>query len=313
MNSRGRVIRLHGKQVVVVADNEEITCRIAGRLKKGKRTSHSPVAVGDWVAFVHEEHSAEDGKGPLGTVEEVEDRKTTLSRSSPHNTRIEQVVAANVDQLLIMFSADDIEIHLALIDRLIVAAGLANLRAVLAVNKVDLPGSKNCRDLMRPYEDLDLPVVFLSALKSEGLEDLRKILKDRTTVFAGPSGVGKSTSLNALQPGLKLRTNEVKATGAGRHTTTHVSLIPLDFGGFVVDTPGVREFGLWNFPKDELGLWYPEFNEYRTQCRYTGCTHTHEPECAVKLAAEDNSIDAARYERYVQIFEELCEEETKPY
>ncbi len=308
-DQRGRVVRLHGKTAVVSSNKIEYACRVAGKMKQGKRTSRSPVAVGDWVRFEQEAHSLEDGEGPAGTIVEIEDRKTCLSRSSAHNTRLEQAVAANVDQLAIMVAANDIELHLGLVDRLHVAACMAGLTPILVVNKTDLCPRQDAAQRVAPYERFGLQIVYVSAQTKEGLDELRDVLKDRTTVFAGPSGVGKSTCLNALDPSLTLRTGDVRKSGAGKHTTTSVSLLPLPWGGYVVDTPGVREFGLWNIPKDELGLWYPDFTNYRTACRYPGCTHTHEPECAVRTACERNEIDRGRYERYVELHHQLVQEE----
>jgi len=328
------VIQLHGKWAQVDCEGQIWRCNVRGRLKQGKRQSRNPVAVGDWVKF----DPAPDAEG---AISEVEERRGVLARTSAHNHYMQQVVASNVDQIIVMLSAHTLllgeekndadsldeevaaqqslykheadpllsreglsfqaEAGLELLDRLLVAGAMAGLRVALAVNKLDLAQPEQLSAILAPYQALGLPIVVMSATGGIGLDELSDLLKDRTSVFAGPSGVGKSSALNALQPGLRLKVGEVMAGGDGRHTTTHVSLLPLDVGGYVVDTPGVRDFGLWETPEDELALWYPEFTDRPGECHYPSCTHSHEPECGIKEAVLDGEIDAGRYRRYRHI------------
>jgi ribosome biogenesis GTPase len=168
---------------------------------------------------------------------------------------------------------------------------------------MDLVEEGGLAGFCRLYQTLGYTVIPVSARTGAGLGELGEQLRGRTSLFAGPSGAGKSTCLNAIHPGLSLRTGEVKDTGGGRHTTTHVSLLALPGGGFVVDTPGVREFGLWNVVKGELGLWYPEFASRLGKCRFPGCSHVHEPQCAIREAVAHGDIDTGRYQRYLRILE----------
>lgn len=294
---QGCIVRLHGKAAVArLEDGREVECVVRGRLKQGRREQRSPVAVGDRVTLAIEE----DGSFQIHAIAE---RRGVLSRPSAHNARIEQVVAANVDQVMVTVAADTVDTYLTLVDRLLVAAGCSGLAPVVVVNKVDVVAAEALAGFVGLYRSLGFEVMLVSAKSGEGIPKMREKLRGRTTLFAGPSGAGKSSCLNAVHTGLSLRTGEVKESGGGRHTTTHVSLLALPGGGFVVDTPGVREFGLWSVLKAELGLWYPEFTAKLGQCKFPGCSHVHEPHCAIRAAVERGDIDMGRYQRYLRILE----------
>lgn len=292
----GIVVRVHGRTCYVDAGGREIESSIRGRLKRGRRESRSPVAVGDQVTLLLEDDER-------GSIEQVAARRSELLRHSPHNERITHVIAANVDQMFAVVSADKLAERLLALDKLLAAGVMQGLKPCIVVNKCDLASREAIDTLMAPYDAMALARYVTSARTGEGLAELRRALAARVSVFVGPSGVGKSSLLNALEPGLALRVGEVDRHGEGRHTTTHVSLLKVGEGR-VVDTPGLRDFGLTNFNLEELSLFYPDFAAFREQCKFALCTHRHEPNCAVRAAAESGQIDAGRYERYLAILRE---------
>ncbi len=299
--AQGIVIRLHGKIAVVSCDGREYNCEMRGKLKQGPRQSRSPIAVGDRVVIQPLGNHA-------GAVEEVLARKGEFCRPSPRNPRVKQVIAANVDALAIVLDASRIDASLPTLDRLLACAFMQNLRPLIVVNKLDL--APQARAGFAPYRELGAEMVFVSALRGDGLDLMRKHLAGKVTAFAGASGAGKSSLLNALAPGLELSVGQVSRDGEGRHTTTHASLLPVA-DGWVVDTPGVREFGLWGLMLDELSLFYPDFTPWREKCRFSGCTHRHEPGCGVKSAVESGTLDQGRYDRYLDLLRECWNTENR--
>ncbi|HPD14599.1 MAG TPA: ribosome small subunit-dependent GTPase A [Planctomycetota bacterium] len=275
-------------------------CSLPGkwRLRKGAQTR--PIAVGDRVRF----SLLPSGEG---VVEGVEPRKGgKLSRKAAGEREAEQVVAANVDQLVVVASVAEPELNRRLLDRLVVSGEHGGLDVAVCLNKIDLADAAAYEPVLELYRRLGYRALATSAVSGVGLEDLRAALRDKTSVFAGQSGVGKSALLMSVQPGLDLRVGDVSAsTGKGRHTTTAVSLLPLEFGGYVVDTPGIREFALYNIERDELQHCFPEMAERFGQCRFADCSHRHEPGCAIAAAVESGAIDPERYESYCRIYESL--------
>lgn len=301
---KGIVVRLHGHHAYVEADGVRYRCPIRGRLKKGKQRERSPLAVGDRVKISVESGPPKAG----GVVESIEPRKSELYRAHPRNPRHKQVLAANVDTIVIVVGAERLEEQLVHLDRLLISAEMQNLRPVIAVNKMDLASAEAVKKVMRPYGKLGAAIHFVSAATGEGIEALRGLFAEHVSVFAGLSGMGKSSILNALQPGLNLRVGEVDREGDGRHTTTHASLLELA-GGWVVDTPGIRDFGFWDLELEELSLFYPDFAPYRANCHFSSCTHRHEPDCAVRAAMKSEDLDPGRFKRYLYILREAWNDE----
>jgi len=298
--AEGTVVEIIPGGCIVEAEGQRTRAVLRGLLKSLETQERNVIAVGDKVLFL----LLEDG---TGVIERVMPRTTVLSRKYMER---EHVVAANVGQLVIVVSVDEPQIRPGLIDRYLVAGEAGGLKPVILLNKIDLPGAEEARELLAPYPELGCPVVGCSAKSGEGLDEVREALRGKSSIFAGQSGVGKSTILNRLQPGLQLRVGEVSgSTRKGTHTTTTVKLLSLDFGGWVVDTPGIREFALWDLPPEDLPFFFPEFEPYIGRCKYRGCTHTHEPGCAVREALERGEINTERYHSYRRLLESLQEED----
>ncbi len=287
------------KGAFVHADGERLFCRIRGRFFEDLRGEKRPLAPGDEVTVL----LAGPGEG---TIEEIHPRRTKLSRPSGHRGEEEQVVAANVDRLAIVVSVRNPPLRPGLIDRLIVAAVNHRLEPFVVINKVDLGKERRVAAVRKTYEDLGYRVLRTSAVTGTGISELHEELKGRTTVLAGHSGVGKSSLLNAIEPGLHLKVGEVsRATRKGRHTTTRAELLPIPGGGFAVDTPGVRAFGLWDLDRADLDIFFREFEPLIERCRFHNCTHAHEPDCAVRAAVRAGELNPDRYAAYLRILESL--------
>jgi ribosome biogenesis GTPase len=250
-----------------------------------------------------------------GVVEAVFPRRSVLTRPySPDVGKVvddlEQIVVANVDRLLIVASWREPYIWPALIDRYLIAAQRNRIDPVICIHKIDLVDDQvEFNETIQTYQALGYPLVLSSTVSGIGIDRLRQLLQDSTTVLAGLSGVGKSSILSAIQPGLNLKTGNVSEhglfTGQGQHTTTQASLWKLANGGMVIDTPGIRTFGIAGIAPNELSSWYPEINAIAGNCRFGNCTHTREPDCAIKEAIKLGSVSELRYKNYVQILEEL--------
>jgi ribosome biogenesis GTPase len=223
-----------------------------------------------------------------------------LVRKAPGKAPRAKAIVANVDQVLIVFAAARPEPHLRMLDRFLVLCESSDLEPLIVVNKVDLVGEAAARDTFGVYQRIGYPVLYTSTKQDLGVRELTERICDRISALTGPSGVGKSSLLNAVQPGLALRVASVSdAVQKGRHTTVTAQLVPLQCGGYVADTPGLRELGLWGIEEEELDLLFPEFRPFLGACRYgNSCTHTHEPGCAVGAAVEAGEVPASRFESY---------------
>ena len=234
-----------------------------------------------------------------GIIERIEPRHGILARTSKGR---QHVMVANVDQLLIVSSAAEPNIKPNLIDRLLVTAEKFEIRPVICINKIDLVDSAEMQPLIGTYGQLGYQVILLSATTGEGIPQLRSLVADCKSVVAGQSGVGKSSLLNAIEQGLELKVRTVsQETDKGRHTTTAAKLVPLSLGGYIVDTPGIRQFQLWDVISEEVAGFFRELRPYVSNCRFPDCTHVHETHCAVKDAVADGRIDVRRYDSYCQI------------
>jgi ribosome biogenesis GTPase len=298
----GTVVRVDARTSLVDTPEGVCRCTLRGRLARARRRSVRLVAVGDRVLLA-------PGADDTGVIEEVLPRRSKLSRRAAGPRQHEQVVAANVDQALVVSALVEPPLNLDLVDRYLVAADRGQLRALLCINKLDLGDASPHEADLQVYRELGYRVLFTSAATGAGIDGLREQLTGHTTVVAGPSGVGKSTLINAVEPGLELRTAPVsQKTGEGRHTTTASQLLRLSTGGYVIDTPGMREYTLWEIEPDELDEHFPDIDAFREGCRFSDCTHSHEPDCAVKEATERGEVAGRRYRSYLAMLDEVREE-----
>ncbi len=291
---QGRVLAVHGLTSVVEAEDGTLyQCATRRLLKTLATDQRHVVAAGDFVLF-----------RPLpnreGTIERVEPRRTMLCREARGR---QHIIVVNVDQLLIVASAAEPYLKPNLIDRLLISAHKTGLDPLICINKIDLVDAASLQPLVGVYSQMGYRVLLLSAVSGQGVDRLRRAMAGRSSAVAGQSGVGKSSLLNAVDPSLRLRVSAVSAeTQKGRHTTTTARLWPLACGGYVVDTPGMRQFQLWDVIPAEVAAYYRDLRAYVNHCRFPNCTHTHEAGCAVKDAVADGRLDLRRYESYCHLF-----------
>jgi ribosome biogenesis GTPase len=299
---RGRVLSVHGLTSTVQGDEGEIYhCATRRILKTLSTDQRNPVAVGDRVLL----RLVENMRPKEGLIERVEPRHGTLSRAIRGRR---QLLVTNVDQLLIVASVAEPPLKPNLIDRLLVAAEKGRVRPVICLNKIDLGDPAALQPLVGVYSRMGYAVLLLSAKTGFGLDRFRRLLGGRESVVAGQSGVGKSSLLNAIEPALGLPIGSVCVeTEKGRHTTTTARLLPVA-GGFVVDTPGMRQFEPWDVIAEEVAGYFRDLRPYVSLCRFPDCTHTHEQACAVKDAVADGQVDQRRYESYCHLIQDRPEE-----
>lgn len=295
----GRVMSLSsGFYEVRLKDGREVICHPRGRLKRRRQDTirEDIIAMGDLVKVSLQQ----DG---TGSIEAVEDRKRALIRSAPTaRGEYKQVFLANPDQIILVFSVSQPEPRLRMLDRFLVICEQQQIPVVIAANKVDLIGEDKAKQLFSVYETLGYPVLYTSAKENNSIDALRNVLTGKLSGMVGPSGVGKSSLLNAVQPELGLAVSHVsESTSKGRHTTVVRRLFPLDQGGFVADLPGIRMLSLWDIEPEELDGYFPELSELVADCQFSDCTHVDEPGCAVKEAVEEGSVSAQRYESYLRM------------
>ncbi len=301
-NDCGVVIRKTNNSYLIETSSGTLTCGVAGRLKKEARAD--PVVIGDVVRWIE--------IGPAaGQIVEVLPRRNQLARRSavpmPSAHAHEHIIAANVDQIVAVLAAANPRPAWNLLDRYLVSAEAADIPAVICLTKMDLVEGKleaeEIRAVMTEYQAIGYPVILTSAVTGAGLNELEATLRDRLSVFVGKSGVGKTSLLNALEPGLGLRAQETsRSTGKGRHTTTHFEMFLLASGGSIIDTPGIREFGLWNVEQDDLALFFPEMRPLVGTCKFgLDCEHDQEPGCAIRRAVSAGTISPYRYQSYLKL------------
>jgi ribosome biogenesis GTPase len=291
---RGRILRTQSGFFDVETEAGLVTARLRGRLKQGRK-ERDLIALGDWVWLNLEDDQA--------MIEKIEERERALVRISPRPSgTFTQVIVANPDQALFVFACADPRPKLRMLDRFLVAAEQQNIPAAIVANKIDLVGKKAAKALFGHYVDIGYPVYYTSAIKKQGMRELRNAMKDKLSVLAGPSGAGKSSLLNVLQPDLGLATSEVsQATEKGRHTTVERRLFPLSFGGYLADTPGLKAFALQDLEPEEMDGYFPEIGALVADCQFRDCSHREEPGCAVRAAVENGGVHADRYDSYLRL------------
>lgn len=279
---------------------------LRGRIRLKSSTATNPVAVGDIVVY-----ESDNGLPTLenpAVIKSVQERRNYVIRKSANLSRQAHIIAANIDQAFIVVTLDFPEVKLPFLDRILVTCEVYNVHPVIVLNKTDLfreAYSEQLEAFHRIYEGAGYRVMEVSALKGEGVDALRESCRDRISLFSGVSGVGKSSLIKAMDPGLELKIGEIsEAHLQGRHTTTFYEMYPLSSGGFIIDTPGIRGFGLVDIEPEEIALYFPEMLKASEGCRFTPCTHTHEPGCAVKAAVEEGTVSYERYSSYLGMLEE---------
>ena len=310
---KGRVLSILPEGIVVEHEHEQFICSLKGLLKKERGQHKNLVTVGDIVNF-----SKVDSKE--GIIVHVDPRRSVLSRADNLHRRKEQLIAANIDQVIITVSLVEPPLKTAIVDRYIIAAQKGNMAPIIAVNKLDLLSNPSYdtvlvesqreiyEDMCEIYPSLGILVIGLSAFDKEGIERLKEVMKDKTSAFSGQSGVGKTSLINATT-GLNLSVGPiVEKTKKGAHTTSTANLIPLPNGGWCIDTPGIKSFGVWDLDREEIEHYFSEIFETGHQCHFPDCTHTHEVNCAVHKAVEEGKISLLRFESYLALIASLSSE-----
>lgn len=280
-------------------DDEILVCRLRGRLKQGSKEGDL-AAIGDRVLVSR----VEDGKG---LIESIEPRQNIISRLAPTpHGEYEQIIIANPDHIVFVFACAEPPPRMRMLDRFLIIAEEQSIPALIVANKTDLVTMEFARELFGHYAEIGYSLIFSSVPEGKGIVQLKEKLVGKISALAGPSGAGKSSLLNAIQPGLGLTIQKVsQATGKGKHTTVSSELFPLEGGGYVADTPGLKALALWDIEPEELDGYFPEIRPLVAQCQFSDCTHLHEPGCAVLKAVENGEIHPKRFDSYLRLrFEE---------
>jgi len=287
-------------------EGKQFNARIKGVLKIGGLTSTNPIAVGDVVDM-----ELENELESTATISGIDDRKNYIARVSPHNKNQHHIVASNLDQTFLFATIKDPKTSQGFIDRFLVSGEAFHVPAIIVFNKADVYKSREIErfnELKEIYEGVGYKVILASIVNGQGIDEVKDLLTNKTTLLSGHSGVGKSSLINAIFPELSLRTKEVSEwSGKGMHTTTFAEMFDLPLGGRVIDTPGVREFGLVDIEKKELSHYFPEMRERLNDCQFNNCMHINEPGCAIKEALNDGQIAVDRYVSYMTILDTMEE------
>ena len=299
----GLVIKSTGSWYTVEDENKEcFECKIKGNFRIKDIKSTSPVAVGDHVKFTVQT-SSEKNSEKIGIITAISERKNYIIRKSPNLSKQSHIIAANIDQAILIVTIDYPVTSTTFIDRYLASAEAYRIPALLVFNKTDCYNSTQkieLKNIVNIYETIGYKCFLTSAVTGEGLIMLKEAIQNKVNVFNGHSGVGKSTLLNMLQPTLNLKTDDISDFHkTGKHTTTYSSLFKLDFGGYIIDTPGIKGFGMLDMEPWEISHYFPEIFKYAQKCQYNNCSHTHEPDCAVKVAVEAGEIANSRFISYL--------------
>ena len=301
MSIKGRVFKSTGSWYTVLAEGKFYECRLRGKLRLDEEKVTNPVAVGDWVS-IEPENDTE------ANIKEVLPRENYIIRKSTRKKKHSHRLAANLDQAVLVVTLAFPRTSLGFIDRFLVSCESFRIPALLVFNKADLlddEGLGYYEALKFDYQELGYQVLLVSAEENIGMDELKAVLAGKTSLFAGHSGVGKSTLLNLISPHIEQRIGQVsEAVQKGVHTTTFAEMFEAWQGTFVIDTPGIKELGLWDVGNEELSHYFPEMRDYIGECKFHNCTHTHEPGCAFRVAMEAGKIAPSRYESYLSILED---------
>lgn len=297
--SKGLVLKSTGSWYDVLDENgQHIQCRIIGKLRLKGIKSTNPVAAGDRVEFSIDD----DGKG---RIDKIEERHNYIIRRSTNLSKQTHIIAANIDQAFLIITLQEPFTTTGFIDRFLVTAGAYHIPTILIFNKLDAHDDKaddRLAEYLETYDMAGYECIQMSALKKLNLEVVIDKMKGKTTLLSGHSGVGKSTFINAIQEGLNIKTAEISELyKQGKHTTTFAEMYPLDFGGFIIDTPGIKSFGVYDIDKNEISHYFPEMLSLIDQCKFNNCLHISEPSCAVKEAFDKGEISFTRYKNYIEI------------
>jgi ribosome biogenesis GTPase len=304
---KARIYKSTGSWYVAkAADGKLYNARIKGIFKIDEITSTNPIAVGDEVEML-----IEDVQEESAMIDRIYDRKNYVARVSPHNKRQHHIIASNLDQSILFATLKEPKTSQGFMDRFLISCESYHIPAIIVFNKADLYKKKEMEkfELLKGiYEAIGYKVVLASVQTGQGVNEVKSLLKDKTTLLSGHSGVGKSTFINAVFPQFNLRTQEVSGwSGKGLHTTTFAEMFDLDGGGQIIDTPGVREFGLVDIPKQELSHFFPEMRVLINDCQFNNCMHINEPGCAVKAAVNAGTVSVDRYASYLTILDTIEE------
>lgn len=306
--NRGLVIKSTGSWYTVeTATGETFNCKIKGKFRIKGIKSTNPVAVGDRVKFTIQTASANEDEEKIGLITAIEERKNYIVRRSINLSKQSHIIAANIDQAILVATLNFPVTTTTFIDRYLASAEAYRIPVLLVFNKTDRYNNEQnetLNSLIKTYEKIGYKCLTTSAKTLQGVDKLKEALKDKTNVINGHSGVGKSTLINILQPGLNLKTKEISDSHkTGKHTTTFSELFKLDFGGYIIDTPGIKAFGMLEMEPWEISHYFVEIFKISEYCQYNNCSHTHEPGCAVKTAVENGEIAKSRFISYLGLLE----------
>ena len=296
----GLVIKSTGSLYLVrTQDASVITCKLRGKFRLHGIKTTNPITVGDIVSFERQQNQ--------GFITAIKERKNYIYRKSINLSKITHIIAANIDAAFLVVSMVEPRTPLGFIDRFLVAAESFRIKTMLVFNKIDLYNSETqqkCRQLQQLYENIGYECITTSVVTGQGMDLLKEKMQNQVSLFSGQSGVGKSSIINVLESNLQLKIGDISDYNSkGKHTTTFAEMFELSFGGFIIDTPGIKEFGLIKYKKEEVSHYFPEMLKLLSECRFNNCTHTHEPHCAVKQAFEDGLITSSRYQNYLSIIQ----------